>query len=199
MVFSTIPLLTISSLPATTVAGNINNDSIKYLYPAVFQATTRHESLDSIKQEARKQAEARFGKHYGCSAVSLTAVAATLGTDFTEQQLRSMSDAFAGGIGHQLSEGTCGALSGAIMALGFYASGNKEKHAKMAAEVYEEFKKQQGSVVCGDIYGKFKFKHCNGCMLCAVEKVIEVLFNAGDIQTNTIAPWQQSIDADVSK
>ena len=85
------------------------------------------------------------------------------------------------------------------MAIGFYASGDKEQHMKLAAEGYDEFKKQQGAVACGKIYGKFKNKHCSGCMLCAVQKTIEVLFNAGDIQTKTIAPWQQSINADVSK
>ncbi|MBO4397264.1 MAG: C_GCAxxG_C_C family protein [Bacteroidaceae bacterium] len=199
MIYKTIPLLTLASLPATVVAGNLNADSLKYTHPSVFNATTQHESLDSLIQEAKRQTEARFGKHYGCSAVALSAIASTLGTNFTEQQLRSLSDAFSGGIGHKFADGTCGALSGAIMAIGFYASGDKEQHMKLAAEVYDEFKKQQGAVACGKIYGKFKNKHCSGCMLCAVQKTIEVLFNAGDIQTKTIAPWQQSINADVSK
>ena len=103
-----------------------------------------------------------------------------------------MSDSFSGGIGHEFSQGTCGALTGAIMALGFYASGDKEKHLRLAREVYDEFKSQEGTVACGDIYGKYRFSHCDGCNLCAVKKVVEVLFREGDIQTSTIAPWPQT-------
>ena len=72
------------------------------------------------------------------------------------------------------------------MALGFYASGDKEKHQRLAGEVYEEFKKQEGTVACGDIYGKFHFGHCNGCIGCVVSKVLEILYREKDIQTKTI-------------
>lgn len=68
-------------------------------------------------------------------------------------------------------------------------SGDKKLHQKMAAEVFEAFKKQEGTVKCGDIYGKYHFYHCDGCNLCAVQKVIEVLYNNGDIQTATVQPW----------
>ena len=60
---------------------------------------------------------------------------------------------------------------------------------KMAAEVFEALKKQEGTVKCGDIYGKYHFDHCDGCNLCAIQKVIEVLYNNGDIQTSTAQPW----------
>jgi hypothetical protein len=70
-----------------------------------------------------------------------------------------------------------------------YASGDKKLHQKMAAEVFEALKKQEGTVKCGDIYGKYHFDHCDGCNLCAIQKVIEVLYNNGDIQTSTAQPW----------
>lgn len=183
------PLITFASLPATIVAGNVATDTLRIAYPPAFQATTRHSSLDSLKAEAERQLTQRFGKHYGCSALSLTALAATLGTSFTERQLRSMSDSFAGGIGHEFSQGTCGALTGAIMALGLYASGDKQQHLKMAKEVYEAFMAQEGTVACGDIYGPNGFSRCNGCNRCAVQKVIEVLYKNGDIEMRTVAPW----------
>jgi C_GCAxxG_C_C family probable redox protein len=110
-----------------------------------------------------------------------------------------MSEAFSGGIGHKFGEGTCGALTGAIAALGFYASGDKEKHLRLAAEVYDEFKKQQGTISCGDIYARYHFDHCDGCNLCAIQKVIEVLYREGDIMTGTIAPWQQTLVEQIQK
>lgn len=66
---------------------------------------------------------------------------------------------------------------------------DKKLHQKMAAEVFEALKKQEGTVKCGDIYGKYHFDHCDGCNLCAIQKVIEVLYNNGDIQTSTAQPW----------
>lgn len=186
-----LPLITFATLPATLLAGNAANDSLRIVYPPAFQAATQHSSLDSLKAEAERQLQSRFGQHYGCSALSLTSIVATLGSPFTEQQLRSMSDSFSGGIGHEFSQGTCGALSGAIMALGFYASGDKKKHLRLAAEVYETFKKQEGTVQCGDIYGPNGFSRCDGCNRCAIQKVIEILYREGDIETATIAPWQK--------
>ena len=177
--------------PLAVQATEVNADSLRAAFPAAFQAASAHQSLDSLQTELKQQLEKRYGQHYGCSALSLTSIAATLGSPLSEQQLRSISDSFSGGIGHEFKEGTCGALSGAIMALGFYASGDKEKHLRLAAEVYDEFKKQQGSVTCGDIYGKYRFSHCDGCNLCAVQKVVELLYREGDIHTSTIAPWQQ--------
>lgn len=165
---------------------DINVDSLRLAYPASFQAVSRHRSLDSLKAEVKRQLESRYGQHYGCAALSLTAVASTLGTTFSEQQLRNIADGFSGGIGHKFSEGTCGALSGAILALGMYASGDKPHHQRLAAEVYDAFQKQEGTVKCGDIYGKYHFDRCDGCNLCSIQKVIEVLYNNGDISTSTV-------------
>lgn len=179
-----------ADIKADTVRLATDNDSLRRAFPSVFQAVSRHSSLDSLKAEAKRQLESRYGQHYGCASLSLTAICATLGgTTYSERQLRGLSDSFSGGIGHTFSEGTCGALSGAIMALGMYASGDKKLHQKMAAEVFEALKKQEGTVKCGDIYGKYHFDHCDGCNLCAIQKVIEVLYNNGDIQTSTAQPW----------
>ena len=189
-------------LPAQAQAADINadtvrlatdNDSLRRAFPSVFQAVSRHSSLDSLKAEAKRQLESRYGQHYGCASLSLTAICATLGVPqgaqgplFTEKQLRGMSDSFSGGIGHTFGEGTCGALTGAIMALGYYASGDKKHHQEMAAKVFEALKKQEGTVKCGDIYGKYHFDRCDGCNLCAIQKVIEVLYNNGDIELSTV-------------
>lgn len=194
MNYQKVSMLTaLVTVPATIVAGTFDADSVRLLHPAVFQAASHHHSLDSLQAEAERQMQQRRGKHYGCSAVSLTTIASTLGAPFSEKQLRSMSDAFSGGIGHEFSNGTCGALTGAIMALGFYASGDKEKHLRLAREVYDTFKQQEGTVSCGDIYGRYHFDHCNGCNRCAIQKVIEILYREGDIQTSAANPWQNDL------
>ena len=178
-----------------TVRLDMETDSVRWANPPVFQAASMHQSLDSLKAEVKRQLVSRYGQHYGCASLSLTAICATLGgTVYSERQLRGLSDSFSGGIGHTFSEGTCGALSGAIIALGMYASGDKKMHQKMAAEVFEALKKQEGTVKCGDIYGKYHFDHCDGCNLCAVQKVIEVLYNNGDIQTSTAQPWNNEFN-----
>ena len=128
-------LLALATWPVTVCATNAQADSLRIARPAAFPAVSRHQTLDSLKAEVKLQLEQRYGQHYGCSALSLTSIAATLGSPLSEQQLRSMSEAFSGGIGHKFGEGTCGALTGAIAALGFYASGDKEKHLGLAAEV----------------------------------------------------------------
>ena len=162
MKYAPAPWLFLAAWPTAINAAGIQADTQYVVRPAAFPAVSRHLSLDSLKAEVVQQLERRYGQHYGCSALSLTAIAAVLGSPLTEQQLRSMSDSFSGGIGHKFGEGTCGALTGAIAALGFYASGDKEKHLRLAAEVYDDFKQQQESVTCGDIYGQYGFSHCDG-------------------------------------
>lgn len=181
-----LPILSLAAFPTAATAADISADSLRLAFPPAFQAVSRHQSVDSLKAEVKRQLESRYGQHYGCAALSLTAVCSTLGTTFTEQQLRNMADGFSGGIGHKFGDGTCGALTGAIMALGMYASGDKKRHQELAAKVYDALQKQEGTVKCGDIYGKYHFDHCDGCNLCSIQKVIEVLFQNGDIETSTV-------------
>ncbi len=161
-------------------------DTGRQAYPPVFQATSPYASPDSLKAEVERQVRARFGQHYGCSALAFCGVCATLGTPFSEQQLRSMSDSFAGGIGHKFGDGTCGALAGAVQALSMYASGDRHKHWQLAGEVYDALMKQEGGIKCSDIYGRHGFDHCDACVFCTVKKVVEILQREGDVQARTV-------------
>ena len=163
-------------------------DTGRLSYPPVFQAASRYadSAPDSLKAEVERQVRARFGQHYGCSALAFCGVCATLGTPFSEQQLRSMSDSFAGGIGHKFGDGTCGALAGAVQALSMYASGDRHKHWQLAAEVYDALRQQEGGIKCSDIYGHHRFDHCDACVFCTVKKVVEILQREGDIQPRTV-------------
>ena len=165
-----------------TVAADANHLAV----PAAFPASSRHECVDSLKAEVERQVRARFGQHYGCSALAFCGLCATLGTSLNEHQLRSMSDSFAGGIAHRFGDGTCGAVLGSIQALSMYARGDRHKHWKLAREVCDALQQQEGGTKCSDIYGKHKFEHCDACVFCAVKKVVEILHREGDISTRTI-------------
>ena len=171
-------------LPAGITA--VAADTGRVTCPPAFPATSRHASADSIQAEAERQVRARFGQHYGCSALAFCGLCATLGTPMDERQLRSMSDSFAGGVAHRFGDGTCGALLGAVQALSMYASGDRHKHWRLAREVCDALQSQEGGTKCSDIYGKHKFDHCDACVFCAVRKVVEILHREGDISTRTL-------------
>ena len=55
-------------LPAQTLLAEVKNDtvrlavnidSVRYANPSVFQATSQHQSLDSLKAEVKRQLESR--------------------------------------------------------------------------------------------------------------------------------------------
>ena len=113
---------------------------------------------------------------YSCSQATLLGLCRTLGSNLTEAQIKAISSGLRGGIGRTFEDGTCGALTAGVMALGLYtASSNDEKVVALSKELFEHFKKTYGTVKCGDIVRKFKFTKCTGCCLCMGEKVVEIL------------------------
>ena len=113
---------------------------------------------------------------YSCSQATLLGLCRTLGGNLTEAQIKAISSGLRGGIGRTFEDGTCGALTAGVMALGLYtASSDDEKAVALSKELFEHFKKTYGTVKCGDIVGKFKFTKCTGCCLCMGEKIVELL------------------------
>lgn len=82
---------------------------------------------------------------------------------------------FTGGIGGTFDEGSCGALTGAVLALGYLSE--DESQALMASHrLFNEFKKQYGSVTCGKISNNGDNKlHCIDVCLFSGAKVCEYL------------------------
>ena len=60
---NTIPLISLAALPVTVTAADINTDSLRLAYPSAFQAVSRHQSLDSLQAEVKRQLESRYGQH----------------------------------------------------------------------------------------------------------------------------------------
>lgn len=112
---------------------------------------------------------------YSCSQATLLGVCRTLGSELTEKQLKALSVGLRGGIGKTFGDGTCGALTSGVMALGFYTPDDNDKGVALAEELFKHFKDTYGTVKCGDIVGKYQFNRCTGCCLCMGEKVVEFL------------------------
>lgn len=108
-----------------------------------------------------------------CSETMVLAVSHAAGCTLDDETLRSLAVGFRGGIGATFDEGTCGALSGAIMATGL-AMGADRKGATMAAkEMYTKFKEHFGTVCCGkQNRGR---DHCLNCCLVATRNALEIL------------------------
>lgn len=108
-----------------------------------------------------------------CSETTVLAVSHAAGCALDDETLRSLAVGFRSGIGATFDEGTCGALSGAIMASGL-AMGADRKGATMAAkEMYTKFKEHFGTVCCGkQNRGR---DHCLNCCLVATRNALEIL------------------------
>lgn len=95
-----------------------------------------------------------FSDNYNCSQSVLTAFAPELG--LSENQSLKLACAFGAGMGRQ--QLTCGAVTGALMALGLkFGKGLNEDNSKKAetyaktVEFMNEFKKRNGSINCKEL------------------------------------------------
>ena len=90
----------------------------------------------------------------------------------------ALSAGFAGGIGRTFDDGTCGALVAGVMAVGMYLPGQPDKTIRIAKELFERFKKREGTVICKDILQKYgRFTHCTDCCLNVGHDVADILQN----------------------
>lgn len=116
-------------------------------------------------------------KGYNCAQSVVCAFADELGMD--EVTLFKASEGFGAGMGGM--QCTCGALSGAIMALGFKNStanleGAKSKAAtyQIAKDVVTMFEEKAGATICKDIKGVSTGKVLHTCPAC-IEDAVEIL------------------------
>lgn len=113
-------------------------------------------------------------KGYNCAQATLCAFADI--TDFTEDQLFKMSEAFGFGMGAQ---SVCGAVSAMVFLAGLKNSKgvdaipetNKKDSYKLSRELIEKFKEMNKSVICKEIKEN-NLRSCDGCIEDAV-KILE--------------------------
>lgn len=130
---------------------------------------------DELIKKANEAITKLRNEGYSCSQATLLGLCRALGSELTEKQLKALSTGFRGGIGKTYEDGTCGALTAGIMALGLYTPDDNDKGIALAGELFKHFKDTYGTVKCGDIVGQYQFSRCTGCCLCMGEKVVELL------------------------
>lgn len=97
----------------------------------------------------------RFLNGLNCSQSVLASYGPALGLD--EKTCIRMASPFGGGIGHV--QEVCGALTGAIMAIGLkHGEGTDQRDGRdriieLTREFIGEFKKRKGSIFCRDLLG----------------------------------------------
>jgi len=105
-----------------------------------------------------------FDNKFNCSQSVLTVFAEELG--LTEDESLRVACAFGGGMGRQ--QQTCGAVTGAAMALGLkYGKGKNDSDDKklltydMTVELFEEFNKLNGSTNCRSLLNDLDMRNEN--------------------------------------
>lgn len=119
---------------------------------------------------------------YNCAQAVCAVFAEKLNMD--EDLLFRLSEGFGAGTGNL--QGSCGALSAAVMIAGLYNSGGKDSKVRTKGQTYRltakmnnEFAERVGSIYCKDIKGIETgniLKSCDGCILEAVKIIKEYIF-----------------------
>lgn len=82
-----------------------------------------------------------------CSQAVLTGICLNK-TKLTEKELLSLGKGFSGGIGGTFDEGTCGALTGAIIALGLLLPEDEAKNIAVSKQLLKFFQEKYGTIQC---------------------------------------------------
>ena len=143
-----------------------------------------------------------FNSNYNCSQAVLAAFADKAGLD--DPTALKLASGFGGGIG--CSGGTCGALTGAVMALGLCCGTADPSDKTAKVEVYrkvrrltEEYKLRTGSTICRELMGfdmstpqgdemskmPGAFDRCDDFVRIAAE-ILEEMLNMQEKEDNTL-------------
>ena len=101
-----------------------------------------------------------------CSQAILTAFCEVAG--LPTDNLDKISVGFTGGIGVTFDEGTCGAVTSVVLALGFVCD-DETQITLISNKVFNEFKEKYGTVNCGPLsdHGSNKLQCINVCLFAA--------------------------------
>ncbi|MBE6508931.1 MAG: C_GCAxxG_C_C family protein [Methanobrevibacter sp.] len=109
-----------------------------------------------------------------CSESTLMGLCETAGADITPAEMTKLACGFAGGMGGTFDEGTCGAVTGALMANGIVLD-DPAKIKSNAKEIFNAFKEEYGTVRCDIISKNGEDKSpCVDCCVFIAKKVAEL-------------------------
>ena len=115
-----------------------------------------------------------YRKSKSCSESTLMGLCETAGADITGEQMTKLACGFAGGMGGTFDEGTCGAVTGALMANGIILDDTGKIKAN-AKEIFNAFKEEYGTVRCDIITDGGKDKSpCVDCCVFIAKKVADL-------------------------
>ena len=111
-----------------------------------------------------------YRKSKSCSESTLMGLCETAGSDMSPDEMTRLACGFAGGMGGTFDEGTCGAVTCALMANGLL-NDDTSKIKSNAKEIFNAFKKEYGTVRCDKItdHGKDKSPCVDCCVFIAKE------------------------------
>ncbi len=119
------------------------------------------------------EAAERHGRGYNCSQAVACSFAKDFG--FDEEMIFRTAEGYGAGMGGM--QCTCGAVCGAVMAAGMKNSrlgGQKLTKGStylLSKNITEEFKKKNGSVICGELKGVGTGKPLRSCAGCIEDAV----------------------------
>jgi len=98
-------------------------------------------------------ANERFSQHYSCSQSVFSAFASRFG--LTDEQALKLASPFGGGVAHQGY--VCGAITGALMALGLARGSDtaetKDETYRMAEDFIRRFRERHDTILCRELIG----------------------------------------------
>lgn len=110
-----------------------------------------------------------------CSESTLMGLCETAEYPISQAEMVKLGCGFAGGMGGTFDEGTCGAVTGALIANGLINDDPSEIKAN-AKEIFNAFKEEYGTVRCDKISDKGKDKSpCVDCCVFIANKVANLL------------------------
>ena len=119
----------------------------------------------------------RKDEEKSCSQGTLMGIGEVAGMDL--EKLELLASGFSGGIGATFEDGTCGGLTGGVMALGLLGKDNALIKS-MSKDLYDAFKAEYGAVTCGEISNCGKDKSpCVDLCLFSADVVCKLLKDYG--------------------
>ena len=110
-----------------------------------------------------------------CSESTLMGLCETAGANITPKEMTKLACGFAGGMGGTFDEGTCGAVTGALIANGILNDDPSQIKANAKA-IFNSFKEEYGTVRCDIISKKGEDKSpCVDCCVFIADKVADLL------------------------
>lgn len=128
-------------------------------------------SVDELADLAARRAENFFREHrLSCSEAALLVVNHGFAGGLTTAQVLGLGSGFGGGVGN--TGCVCGALSGAVMALGLSLGPGcknglgKRKFRKLVGQFHNSFLEESGTVCCRDLIVDFEKDRTGQALFC---------------------------------